>query len=249
MSAVPHPAPWREPDDARRWPAAAALALVVEAALIGGVLWYARHAPAPPSPPPPMQIVLEAPKPAPKTVAPPAPKPPAPKPIPKPMPKSLPKPLPKPVMHRVAPKPAVPPPPLPTPKVQAPPAPVPNTHPAMPVAAPAPPAPPPPPAPPAPDLASIKADFEAQLRSAIQAAVRYPTAARLMRLTGKTLVAFTYRDGQISGVRVVTSGGSDLLDNAAMDAVRSAPYPATPRQLQGQSMTFDIWVRFHLNDS
>ena len=243
MSVVLHPAPWREPDDARRWPVAAALALVVEAALIGGVLWYARHAPEPPAPPP-MQIVLEALKPAPKTVMPPAPKPPAPKPIPKP----LPKPMPKPVIHHVAPKPVVPPP-LPAPKVQAPPAPVPDTHPAMPVAAPAPPAPPPPPAPPAPDLASIKADFEAQLRSAIQAAVHYPTAARLMRLTGKTLVAFTYRDGQISGVRVVTSGGSDLLDSAAMDAVRSAPYPATPTQLQGQSMTFDIWVRFHLNDS
>jgi hypothetical protein len=133
MSAV-HAAPWREPDDARRWPAAAALALVVEAALIGGVLWYARHAPEPP-PPPPMQIVLEAPRPAPKTVAPPAPKP-IPKPIPKPMPKPQPKPLPKPVMHHVAPRPVVPPP-LPTPKVVAPPAPVPDTHPAMPVAAPA----------------------------------------------------------------------------------------------------------------
>ena len=245
MSAV-HAEPWREPDDARRWPAAAALALVVEAALIGGVLWYARHAPEPP-PPPPMQIVLEAPRPAPKTVAPPAPKP-IPKPIPKPMPKPQPKPLPKPVMHHVAPRPVVPPP-LPTPKVVAPPAPVPDTHPAMPVAAPAPPAPAPPPAPPAVDLASIKADFEAQLRSAIQTAVHYPTAARLMHLTGKTLVAFTYRDGQISGVRVVTSGGSDLLDNAAMDAVRRAPYPATPTPLQGRSMTFDIWVRFHLNDS
>ena len=119
----------------------------------------------------------------------------------------------------------------------------------MPVAAPTPPAPPPPPAPPAPDLASIKASFEAELRSAIQAAVRYPRAARLMQLTGKTLVGFDFRDGSVSHLRVVTSSGTDLLDHAALDAVRNAPYPATPQALQGKAMAFTIWVRFHLSES
>ena len=244
MSAV-HAAPWCEPDDARRWPAAAALALVVEAALIGGVLWYARHAPEPP-PPPPMQIVLEAPRPAPKTVAPPAPKP-IPKPIPKPMPKPQPKPLPKPVMHHVAPRPVVPPP-LPTPKVVAPPAPVPDTHPAMPVAAPAPPAPAPPPAPPAVDLASIKADFEAQLRSAIQAAVHYPTAARLMHLTGKTLVDFTFTRGRATVITISRSSGNSGLDQAAIRAVKNAQYPPTPQALGNVVMHFQIWVRFNFSN-
>ncbi|MGC8702415.1 MAG: energy transducer TonB [Thiomonas sp.] len=250
MSAVLQhaPAPWRDDEDGKRWPVAALAALLLEAALIGAVVWWSNH-PAPPPPPPPIQIVLEAPKPAPKTVAPPAPKPPEPKPVPKPVVK----PLPKPIVHKVQPKPVQPPQPQPapqpTPKVEAPPAPAPDTKPAMPVAAPAPLAPPPPPAPAAPDVASIKATFEAELRSAIQAAVRYPQAAKMMQLTGKTLVGFDFQDGTVSHLRVLTSSGADLLDHAALDAVRNAPYPATPRELQGKSMAFTIWVRFHLSDS
>ena len=254
MSAVLHhtPAPWKEDNDGKRWPFAALAALLLEAGLLGAVAWWASR-PAPPPPPQPMQIVLEAPKPAPKTVTPPTPKPPEPKPVPKPVVK----PQPKPIVHKELPKPVQPTPPQPvaepkpepTPKVQAPPAPAPDTKPAMPVAAPTPPAPPPPPAPAAPDVASIKATFEAELRSAIQAAVRYPQAAKMMQLTGKTLVAFVFRDGAVSQVRVVTSSGADLLDHAALDAVRNAPYPATPKELQGKSMDFTIWVRFHLSDS
>ncbi|SCC92002.1 TonB family protein [Thiomonas sp. X19] len=251
MSAVLQHAPqhWREPHDGQRWPLAAGAALLLEVVIVGALLWLADHASAPP-PPAPMQIVLDAPKPAPQTVAPPTPRPPVPKPLPKPTPKPVVKPRPRPVLHKVAPKPAQPPPPPPvaTPKLEAPPAPVPDTKPAMPVAAPTPPAPPQPPAPPAPDAASIKAGFEAALRSAIQAAVRYPQAARLMRLSGKTLVGFDFRDGVVSHLRVVTSSGAGPLDHAALDAVRNAPYPATPRVLQGKAMAFTIWVRFHLND-
>ena len=242
------PAVWHEDQDGKRWPLAALVALLLEAGLLVAVAWWSSR-PAPPPTPQPVQIVLEAPKPAPKTVAPPTPKPPEPKPIPKPVVK----PQPKPIVHKVQPKPVQPPPPQPapepTPQVQAPPAPAPDTKPAMPVAAPTPPAPPPPPAPPAPDVASIKATFEAELRSAIQAAVRYPQAARMMQLTGKTLVGFDFRDGVASHLRVLTSSGADLLDQAAMQAVRSAPYPATPKELQGKTLAFTIWVRFHLSDS
>ena len=246
MSVVLSPAQpsWRDPGDGQRWPLAALAALLLEAALIAGVVWWSSQ-PRPLPPPPPMEIVLDAPKPAPRTVTPPAPKPPAPKPVVKPPP--------KPIVHKIEPKlrpkPVQPPPPEPAPQVQAPPAPAPDTRPAMPVAAPTPPAPPPPPAPPAPDMASIKASFEAELRSAIQAAVRYPQAARMMQLTGKTLVGFDFRDGAVSHLRVITSSGTDLLDHAALDAVRNAPYPATPQALQGKTMAFTIWVRFHLSES
>jgi protein TonB len=253
MSAVLRGAaqsPWREPDDGRRWPLAAGAALLLEVIIIGTLWWLADHA-APPPAPPPMQIVLEAAKPAPKTVAPPTPKPPKPEPKQKPIPipKTVVRPQPRPVIHKVQPKPVQPPPPMPEPRLVAPPAPAPDTRPAMPVAAPTPPAPPQPPAPPAPDAASIKAIFEAELRSAIQAAVRYPQAARMMQLTGKTLVGFDFRDGAVSHLRVVTSSGADLLDHAALDAVRNAPYPTTPKALQGKVMAFTIWVRFHLSDS
>ena len=71
MSAVLHhtPAPWREDQDGKRWPLAALSALLLEAALIAAIVWWSSH-PAPPPPPPPVQIVLEAPKPAPKPAAP-----------------------------------------------------------------------------------------------------------------------------------------------------------------------------------
>ena len=117
---------------------------------------------------------------------------------------------------------------------------------------PVPPAPvkPPPPTPVhAPDTASLKATLEAQLRSAIQAAVRYPDAARMMHLTGRALVSFQWRDGHATALRIVTSAGADVLDRAALAAVRGAAYPLPPPSLAGTSMAFQIWVRFHLEDS
>ena len=249
MSAVLQHAPrrWREPHDGQRWPLAAGAALLLEATIIGALLWLADHNSAPP-PPAPMQIVLESPKPAPKTLAPPLPTPAQPKPLPRLTPK------PKVRVHkeirRARPKPTVPPPPAPAPappKVETPPAPAADTKPAM--AVPVPPAPSMPPAPPAPAIATVKATFEAELRSAIQAAVRYPDAAKLMKLTGKAQVAFDYRDAQVTRLRIIASSGSDLLDRAALQAVRNALLPPTPKELQGQSMAFDIWVRFHLNAS
>ncbi|MDE2254098.1 MAG: TonB family protein [Betaproteobacteria bacterium] len=247
MSAVlQHPPQrWREPRDGQRWPLAAGAALLLEATIIGALLWLADHDSAPP-PPAPMQIVLESPKPAPKTLAPPLPTPAQPKPLPRLTPRPTVR------VHkeipRARPKPTVQPAPAPAPpKVEAPPAPAADTKPAM--AVPVPPPPSMPPAPPAPAIASVKATFEAELRSAIQAAVRYPDAAKLMKLTGKAQVAFDYRDAQVTRLRIIASSGSDLLDRAALQAVRNALLPPTPKELQGQSMAFDIWVRFHLNAS
>lgn len=241
MSALALGAP--EPSEAARWPVAVLVALLLEAALLGAILTWARHTAAPPQRAP-LQIVLEAP-PAPR----PAPKPPAPvvQP-PKPQPQPTPKPQPHRVVHR-APPPRPQPQPLtpPPPAVQPPPAPLPDTRPAMPVAAPTPPAPPAP-TPPVPDPASVKASFEAQLRQAIQAAVRYPQAARLMRLSGRALVAFSFVDGHVDALRIVTSSGTDLLDHAALDAVRSAAYPDTPPSLQHRPLQFTVWVRFRMND-
>ena len=247
MSAVlPHTPPrWREPHDSQRWPLAAGAALLLEVAIIAALLWLAEHDAAPP-PPAPMQIVLDTPRQATKTLVAPQPKPTHPKPIPKPRPQHEAR------VHKAPPpprpKPEVQPPPA-TPQVEAPPAPAADTKPAMPVPVPIPPAPPVPPAPHAPEIASVKATFEAELRSAIQAAVRYPAAAKLMRLTGKAQVAFDYRDGQVTHLRVLSSSGTDLLDRGALQAVRRAMFPATPKELRGKSMAFDIWVRFHLNAS
>lgn len=215
----------------RQWPAAAVLALIIEAALVAGALWWARPGALPPASPV-VQIVLQAP-PAHRTVVLPQPHPAPPRPAEKPRPHPV---VPRPI-HRARPKPLTPLPPPPRPAAQRKPSPAPITEdqPVVPIS------------PPAAVTASIRANFEAALRSAIQAAVRYPAAARLMELSGSTVVAFGYRDGRVSAVRIARSCGIAMLDRAAVQAVRNAPYPVTPVVLRGRRMEFDIHVRFRLN--
>lgn len=225
-------ASWRDATDSARWPLATGVALLLEAALLAALAWYAAQ-PAP-KPPPPMVISLVQPRPLP---TPPAPKPPPPRPKPRPRPHPQPR-----VHHPVRPPRHVLPPP-PQPRIQPPPAPLPATRPAMPVAPP----PPPPPKPAKPDPEAVKFSFEAALREAIQATVHFPEAARLMHLQGRTLVRFTFRDGHVGAIRVVTSSGVPPLDQAAIAAVRNAPCPSTPAALAGRALSFEIWVRFHLD--
>ncbi len=227
---------WEEPGGRGRWPAALALALLIEATLLAALAWLGTHQAAPP--PPPVEITLSQPKPLPKPVT---PKPPPPKPQPKPRPKPQPKPRP----HPVHPHPKPLPPPPQARALIPPPSPQPTARPAMPVTPP----PPPPPAPVRhPDLAAARLSFEGALREAIQAAVRFPEAARLMHVGGRVLVSFEFLDGKVSQVRVAQSSSVPMLDAAALAAVREAPYPPTPAALASQPMRFRIWVRFHLED-
>lgn len=105
-----------------------------------------------------------------------------------------------------------------------------------------------PPAPPRVDP-SVQASFEDRVRAAVQASVRYPYAARLAHLSGRAQVAFVYLDAKVSGVRLATSSGSDLLDAAALRAVSAAQFPAPPATLAGKRLAFEIWVRFTLGDA
>jgi periplasmic protein TonB len=204
---------------------AAGIALVLEVVLLGGMwFWFTR--PHPPAPPPPVTISL-----APVQQAKPAPKP-----VEKPKPKEIPKPVHRVVEHVVQPTPPKPvePKPLPTPIPTPDPVPVPTPK-------------PPPPQPPAPSRPD--ASFEARLRAAIQAALRYPEAARMANLDGHPVVGFTYRDGVVSNVHLVRSGGSSLLDAAALAAVRNAAMPMPPQNLAGRSFDTSIRVDFTLEDA
>jgi protein TonB len=90
--------------------------------------------------------------------------------------------------------------------------------------------------------AGAVAAFDALLRQAVQAAVRYPAAAQMMGLTGRARVAFDYKDGAVGTVRLEQSAGSPLLDGAALVAVRGAHYPAPPQALAGQTLSRRLWV-------
>jgi protein TonB len=217
---------------------AAAIALVVEGLLLGGAFVLLTHRSPAPVEPPPTVLTLAAPPapapPAPKPVAPTPPKPQAPPPV-RPV-----VPVRRVVTHTPPPKPVPMPLPAPTP------APVmPSAAPSEPAPAPRPaPAPPPPPAAPA----TASPSFEGALRAAIQAALHYPESARMAGMSGRTRVAFKYRDGVVSDVSVVVSSGMGLLDRAAVAAVRDAAYPKPEPAFVGKTLSEQLWVTFNLDD-
>ncbi len=207
-------------------------ALIVEGLLLVALAVEMARTAAPPPSAPPIQITLTAP-PAPKPAAPP-------KPVVKPMPRPLPK---RAEVHKQAP-------PRPAPKIAAP---KPVPLPPSPVAAPTPPQPPmppqamtPPPPPPAPDP-QVKDSYLGRVKAAIQAAVRYPEAARMMGTQGRVEVAFTLRDGAVGQVRILVPGVMAAFNTAALAAVRAAAIPAPPAALAGKRMGLTLWVDFKLD--
>lgn len=73
--------------------------------------------------------------------------------------------------------------------------------------------------------------YRAAIRREIERHKRYPTRAKMMRKQGVVSVSFSVSsDGSLSGERVTNSSGDESLDNAALEAVRSArpvgPKPA-----------------------
>ena len=108
-----------------------------------------------------------------------------------------------------------------------------------------------PPAPPKVDSPApapvIAASFCNAVRASVQAAVRYPYAARMAHVSGKALVSFSYHDGKVGNPSIVTSSGYAMLDNAAKQAVETASYPPPPPELTGKALQFQVWVRFIQN--
>ncbi|MGF6574670.1 protein TonB [Paraburkholderia sp. GAS333] len=231
---------------------AAALALVVEAGVLGGAYLMATHRQVVPIEPPPTVLSLvAAPAPAPVTAPAPAPTPaPEPKPVERPV-AAAPH-----VTHAIAPRarlaaasPRVSPQPATPPRVAQSMTP---TEPQLPVTPPSPspaPAPAPPPTPAVQPPARPNASFEGALRAAIQAALNYPESARMSGMAGRTRVAFDYRDGVVSNVRVVGSSGIGLLDRAALAAVCDAAYPKPDAAFAGKTLSEQLWVTFNLNET
>lgn len=85
-------------------------------------------------------------------------------------------------------------------------------------------------APPAPaSNPSHEAAYISQVRTQIERHKIYPALARKLDMSGTVEVAYTLnRQGQLVGVQIVKSSGSDILDKAALQAVRSALFPTIP---------------------
>lgn len=75
--------------------------------------------------------------------------------------------------------------------------------------------------------------YQHRLYEAIARGCRYPAEARRAHLAGVTTLAFTIdRAGSVTQAWIHKSSGSDLLDNAALEALdRARPLPAIPASL------------------
>ena len=86
--------------------------------------------------------------------------------------------------------------------------------------------------------------FEGKVNAAVQAALHYPPAARMLNRQGRVRVAFDYRDGRVSHIHVVTPSPFALLNRAAVETVRDAHYPPPPQTLSHQQVHMTVWVQF-----
>ncbi len=197
-------------------------ALAIEALMIAALLLIATKKPAKAEPPEPA-VMLSFPEPV-KPETPPQKKPEPPKPQQHKAMPAKPREQPDPVPQIVEPKPAAE---------------------ASPVTLPSKPVEPPRSAPPA----TVSESFKGAVKAAVQAAMVYPASARMAHVSGKTKVAFSYQDGHVSNLSVVTSSGSSMLDAAAKRAVEAASYPAPPADFSGKPLQFEVWVRFFLSAS
>lgn len=219
-------------------PYAIAIALFIEALLLAAlVVGLSDTTKAiPPKPQPLMLSFPVIPAPLKPKLAPTPPRKPPVKPVPHPAP-----------VHHVVHHPSPPvaktviPEPAPEPLAMAPVAP--DTVPAPPQTAPV--RPVQKPSPPSVDP-DIQARFEDQVRGAVQAAMRYPYAARMAHISGRTQVSFEYRDGRVSNIKIAVSSGYGMLDSAALQAVSAAAYPPPPKIMADKSLPFKVWVRFFL---
>lgn len=192
------------------------------------------ESPLPKPPDMPVRITLAqlpAPEPTPVVPQPPVkPEPTPPKPVPKPKPVTRPVPMPTPMK----PTPALAPAQAPT-SVAAP-QPVPQTPPAPPVA-PTPVAPqapkPMPPAPPAPvSNPSHEANYVQLIRRQIEQHKVYPALARTLDMSGTVEVSYVInRQGKLIDVEIAATSGSEILDKAALQAVRAAVVPPMPEDV------------------
>ena len=92
--------------------------------------------------------------------------------------------------------------------------------------------------------ADQQAALEGRIRDAVQAAVHYPPAARMMGVTGRARVQLDYRNGAVDDPSLAKSSGTPMLDHAAISAAQDAHYPTPPPELAGRLMHFLVWVEF-----
>ncbi len=88
-------------------------------------------------------------------------------------------------------------------------------------------------------------NYPGKVAAKLRRALKYPRSA-VSSSSGEAQVAFTVLpDGSATGIRVVSSSGSPVLDQAAMEAVRRAsPFPPIPAEAGRRQWPFAVPVLF-----
>ena len=90
-------------------------------------------------------------------------------------------------------------------------------------------------------LSGALAAWEARIRQAVQDAVVYPNAARMLRREGRAQVRFDYAQGAVAFAAIVQSSRVGALDKAALAAVTSAAIPRPPAALGSEMRSMVVW--------
>ena len=94
--------------------------------------------------------------------------------------------------------------------------------------------------------------FLRKISKKIEKSKRYPRWAMDAGLEGKVVVRFTVsRDGKLSErPRLVQSSGAEILDNAAIAAIKSAaPFPVLPDSFSREQLQVELPMDFRLTES
>ena len=92
-------------------------------------------------------------------------------------------------------------------------------------------------------------DFLQIVSGKIEKSKRYPKWATDIGLEGKAVIRFTIlQDGTLDrNILLVSSSGSEILDDAAIAAIRNAaPFPALPRALGREWLQIELPMDFRL---
>ncbi|ERB62784.1 energy transducer TonB [Vibrio coralliilyticus OCN008] len=97
-------------------------------------------------------------------------------------------------------------------------------------------------------LKQVKVSWKQQLVLHLEQHKQYPRRAKRMRKQGVPLITFTMdRSGQVLGVKLVRSSGTESLDKEAVDLVyRAMPLPLPPDEVSGATLTWTVPVRFYV---
>lgn len=106
------------------------------------------------------------------------------------------------------------------------------------------------PAAPGVDLGALRRGYQRAFSRAVRRSHKYPMGARRARIEGVVKLKITVNaQGQIMDVKVITSSGHSMLDEAAVSSVRSLKQmPPLPPELGWQSKSYVVPFRYRLND-